>query len=85
MGAFLPSDKMQVLLVDPNGAPYVLAALMANGSFLPSDKARAVLVDEDGQPYKAVSGNPITGIDATVIITGVATLTFTNGVLTAIT
>ena len=74
---------MRVLLVDPDGAPYVLAGLMANGTFQPSDKARVVLVDEDGNPYKAASG--ASGIDATVIITGVATLTFTNGVLTAVT
>ena len=53
MTAFLPSDKMQVLLVDPDGDPYTLAGLFALGTFRPSDKARVCLVDENGNPYKA--------------------------------
>lgn len=53
---FLPSDKMRVLLVDPDGMPYALDGLFSAGRFKPSDKARVVLVDEEGVPYKATGG-----------------------------
>lgn len=85
MVAFLPSDKMRVLLVDPDGAPYVLDGIMAaTAQFRPSDKARVCLVDENGTPYKATGGGG-GGIDLEIVIPGVATLTFTNGILTAVT
>ena len=84
MGTFNPSDTFRVLLVDPDGAPYTLSGTMAQGTFKPSDKARVVLVDENGQSYKATGGGG-GGVDLTIVIPGVATLTFTNGVLTAVT
>lgn len=81
--AFNPSDSARVLLVDPAGLPYVLAGIAMAGAFNPSDSARVVLVDEDGVPYKASGGGA--GIDLDLVITGVGTLTFTGGNLTAFT
>jgi hypothetical protein len=81
--AFDPSSSARVVLVDPDGVPYALAGILAMGSFEPSNQAKVLLVDPDGTPYKANTGS--SGIDATIIITGVATLTFTAGILTAVT